>query len=292
MVEKYTRKTMAGTLIDRITKHFINLLNKERPVDEYPKCDFDRICYEIRPCDVLLVEGRSRVSDIICMVTQSAWSHAALYIGRIHDISNPILRDRVREFYHGPDDEQLIIESLLGKGTIITSIESYKNDHIRICRPSGISRGDAQKVIGFAIGRLGRDYDVRQTFDLFRLLYPWSILPRRWRSSLFRNNKSETTREICSSLIAEAFSSVHFPILPHFKRDENNNLRITKRNPKLYTPRDFDYSPFFEIIKYPILEITEKALYHHLPWEDAEDASTEKTMTTTATPKLPSSTSN
>jgi hypothetical protein len=30
------------------------------------------------------------------------------------------------------------------------------------------------------------------------------------------------------------------------------------RNPKLFVPADFDYSPFFEIVKYPIIELDAK----------------------------------
>lgn len=133
---------MAGTLTEKLTTLFISWLNKESPPDIYPKCDFERICYEIRPCDVLLIEGRSRVSEVIKLITQSAWSHAALYLGRLHDIENPILRNRVREFYDCAEDTQLIVESMLGKGTIISPINIYNRDHIRICRPSGLSRQD------------------------------------------------------------------------------------------------------------------------------------------------------
>src|SRR5690349_7247930 len=35
----------------------------------------------LRPGDVLLVEGASRVSTVIKYLTQSTWSHAALYVG-------------------------------------------------------------------------------------------------------------------------------------------------------------------------------------------------------------------
>ena len=35
----------------------------------------------IRPADVLLVQGEQRVSAIIRYLTQSSWSHAAIYIG-------------------------------------------------------------------------------------------------------------------------------------------------------------------------------------------------------------------
>lgn len=261
------------SLLDKLKSKLIAWLSKNEEPEEIPICDFERIRYEIRPCDVLLIEGRSRVSEVIRLITQSPWSHAALYIGRIHDIENPILRQRVTEFIDCGPDEQLLIEGMLGKGTIVSPLSNYHRDHIRICRPSGISRQDAQKVIGYSIGRLGMEYDVRQTVDLARFLFPWGILPRRWRSTLFQHNAGEPTHQICSSLIAEAFSSVQFPVLPLVKKHEHKGIKLVQRNPRLFTPRDFDYSPYFEIIKYPIFELSEQALYRHLPWEEEETTS-------------------
>ena len=57
---------------------------------------------------------------------------------------------------------------------------------MRISRPRGLSRADVQSVTAAAAGHLGRSYDARQIFDLTRFLFPWSVLPRRWRSSLRR----------------------------------------------------------------------------------------------------------
>ena len=37
----------------------------------------------LRPGDVLLVEGNNHVSGVIKYLTQSTWSHAALYVGPI-----------------------------------------------------------------------------------------------------------------------------------------------------------------------------------------------------------------
>ena len=252
--------------INRIKQKFIHLLTWNKPPRRFPLSDFERIQYEIRPCDILLIEGRSRVSEVIKTITQSPWSHSVLYIGRLHDIENPVLRERVKHFYDGPPDTQLVIESMLGKGTIVTAMNHYRHDHMRICRPKGISRQDAQQVIGFSIGRLGMEYGVRHILDLARFLFPWSILPRRWRSSLFEHNIGAPTKEICSSMMAEAFNSVHFPILPIVREDTQLGIKLYKRNPKLFTPSDFDYSPYFEIIKYPIFELSEHSVYRNLPW--------------------------
>lgn len=254
-------------LIKKIRDTFTHWLTKEiyQP-RTLALTDFERIQYELRPCDVLLVEGRARVSRIIQMITQSSWTHSALYIGRLHDITERSLREKIKEFYHGEPEDQLIIESILGQGIIVSPLSKYQDDHIRICRPKGISRQDSQKVIGYAIERLGTHYDVRQILDLGRLLFPWFILPRRWRSSLFTFNPGTLTKETCSSLLAEAFESVDFPILPVLKTDTSHGVQFVQRIPRLCTPSDFDYSPFFEIIKYPIIGISENPAYRNLPW--------------------------
>lgn len=258
---------MAQSLKDRIVAGLVKWLMTEKYDHPTMLTDFERIRFEIRPCDVLLIEGSSRVSNVIKAITQSTWSHAALYMGRLHDIENPVLRERVREFCP-PEflEEQLVIESLLGKGTAINPISLYKNAHIRICRPVGLDRQDAQKVIGYTIGRLGVEYDIRQILDLARLLLPWSILPRHWRSTLFKSKAGTSTRMICSTLIAEAFRSVRFPILPVIQHNLTTGVELIPRNPRLYTPSDFDYSPFFEIIKYPIIDMSNPGIYRHLPW--------------------------
>lgn len=67
-------------------------------------------------------------------------------------------------------------------------------------------------------------------------------------------------------MIAEAFNSVEYPILPLIKKHDYKGFELIKRNPRLFTPKDFDYSPYFEIIKHPFIEFADHALYRHLPW--------------------------
>lgn len=253
-------------LLKLINDAFIEWLTADRTVIDFPMCDFERIRYEVRPCDVLLMEGRNHVSDVIKFITQSAWSHAALYVGRIHDIEDPITRYKAMEHFNGPADTQLLIEGVIGKGTIITPLSFYRQDHIRICRPRGLSPMDAQNIINFAVDKLGNDYDVRHILDLARFMLPWTIMPRRWRSSLFSSTAGESTRTVCSTMIAEAFNSVHFPILPYVKKNKDTGIELFLKNPRLFTPRDFDYSPYFEIIKYPFVAFDEHAPYRQLPW--------------------------
>lgn len=247
-------------------KKIVSWLTAEHIRATPPMCDFDRIRYEIRPCDVLLVEGRSRVSEIIRTVTQSAWSHSALYIGRIHDIDDEELREKVLSFYSGDPNEQLIIEAWLGEGTVVSPLSKYRCDSLRVCRPVGLARRDAQHVLKFALHHLGFDYDLRQLLDLARFLFPYSVIPRRWRSSLFQHNAGSPTRSVCSSMIAAAFASVRFPVLPVLEKDSEGRLRMIPRNTRLFTPRDFDYSPYFDIIKCPHLDFGKYSSYRELPW--------------------------
>ena len=251
-----------------ITNKMTQWLIYEENIEGSPLCDFDRLSFEIRPCDVLLVEGRSRVSDVIKNITQSPWTHSALYIGRLHELENESDRALIEKHYNGDPSDQLLIEALLGEGTIITPLKKYHRDHLRICRPQGLTRQDATKVLSHSLQHAGGDYNVRQLFDLARFLMPYRLLPRRWWSSLFeRDDVGETTKAVCSSMIASAFTSVHFPILPVVHETSDGNLRMYKRNTRLYTPPDFDYSPYFEIIKYALMGLDDLAVYRQLPWD-------------------------
>lgn len=245
-------------------------LSKEEPPSPIPLCDFNRLGFELRTGDVILVEGRSRVSEVIKIITQSPWSHSILYVGRLYDIADPDLRSVISYHYDGDPEDQLIIEAMIGRGTIISSLGKYKHDHLRICRPAGLSPKDAEAVIGYSVKQLGWDYDVRQILDLARFFFPWSFLPRRWRSSLFQHNAGGPTRTVCSTLLAEAFNAVDFPILPFIDRADDGSVRFRKRNPRLFAPRDFDYSPYFSIIKYPYLGINDVGVYHRLPWTEGD----------------------
>ncbi|MDR3492883.1 MAG: YiiX/YebB-like N1pC/P60 family cysteine hydrolase [Gammaproteobacteria bacterium] len=256
----------------KLRDRFLAWLTKEPPPSEQPPCDFERLKLEIRPGDVLLIEGRSRISQFIRTITQSPWTHAALYVGRADDIEDEELLDLLKEKTTLEGKKRLIVEGLIDKGIIISSLHSYHNQHIRICRPIGLSSTDAQLVIKYAVKAVGHRYNVRQFFDLARFLLPWSILPRRWGSSLFTTPSGEPESGICSSLIAEAFTSVKFPILPFFIQDsKEETAELVHRNPYIFTPKDFDYSPYFQIIKYPIFAMdTQLPYYRRLPWTEKD----------------------
>ncbi len=259
---------MTTTFYQNIRKKIIHWLMQEpHPTDEMLPYDFNRLKYETRPGDVLLIEGRSRISQVIRTITQTPWTHAALYIGRLVDFEDEEIQNIIRQHIDVKDNVRLVIEDVLDRGTVITPLSFYRNQHMRICRPIGITHADIELVIRYAIKSLGQPYNVRQFLDLARFVLPWSILPRRWGSSLFRTSSGEPESGICSSLLAEAFSSVQFPILPFVKPNGEKEVELFPRNPYLFTPKDFDYSPYFEIIKYPLFNPDEPLPYYRrLPW--------------------------
>ena len=63
---------------------------------------------------------------------------------------------------------------------------------------------------------------------------------------------------ICSSLIAQAYQSINYPILPEItlapgrtaaKSQYSKDVILHIRHHSLFAPRDFDLSPYFDIIK-------------------------------------------
>src|SRR4029453_18706925 len=72
--------------------------------------------------------------------------------------------------------------------------------------------------------------------------------------------RGEPTRTICSTLIAQAFQSVHYPILatrrivpcsdvPWERIDDCVEEAWEARHFSLFAPRDFDVSPYFTVVK-------------------------------------------
>lgn len=207
----------------------------------------DRLRRSIRPGDVLLVEGNSRVSSAIKYLTQSTWSHAALYVGPIPG--------RFAE----DGEPHTLVEAELGLGVISSPLSKHQHAHTRICRPADLDKGDLAVIVDFATSRIGEDYDVKNVVDLCRFLLPQPPVPVRFRRRMIALGSGEPTRFICSTLIAQAFHAVQYPILPRVEviRKEGDEERAEQmleeihhiRHHSLYTPRDFDISPFFDVVK-------------------------------------------
>ncbi|MGH7581911.1 MAG: YiiX/YebB-like N1pC/P60 family cysteine hydrolase [Gemmatimonadales bacterium] len=198
----------------------------------------------LRPGDVLLIEGDTRISVAIKYLTQSSWSHATLCV------APPVVAPRDAE-------PNILLEADVDAGVRLVRLSTYAGQHTRICRPVGLSQSEIQRVIDYAITRVGNRYDLKHIWDLARYLFPTPPVPSRWRRRLLALGSGDPTRAICSTLIAEAFESVDYPILPEVILSRNGDAEAQQsyaelrhiQNNGLYMPRDFDVSPYFEIIK-------------------------------------------
>ena len=222
----------------------------------------DRLAACLRPGDVLLVEGNTRISTAIKYLTQSTWSHAALFVG-------------TQAGLRGPDGlAPCLIEADMELGVHAVGLSRFRGLHCRICRPVGMTPDEVARVCDFALARLGEQYDLKNILDLARYLLPTPPVPPRWRRRMLALGSGDPTRAICSTLIAQCFESVRYPILPLIKSvhlqdpDHVDHVReiLHVRHYSLYVPRDFDVSPYFQIIK-PTLATGFD--YHALLWEES-----------------------
>lgn len=230
-------------MLDRLGRRLARKLNSESSgYKPFTPSDFATLCRTLHPGDVLLIEGRERISNAIKYLTQSTWSHAALYVGDA--LPEPV----------GGGERLRLIEVNLGEGCVAVPLSKYASYNTRICRPAGLSREECGRVTGFMLGQLGLKYDLRNIFDLLRYFFPTPPVPVRWRRRMLAFGSGDPTRAICSSLIARAYQSVRYPILPDVRQIEAEGgiarreiLHI--RHHSLFTPRDFDLSPWFQIVK-------------------------------------------
>ena len=278
-------------LLDRMSDWAVGLLTK--PIKSYAlhiPNDIAALKRHIRKGDVMLVEGNERISECIKYLTQSSWSHSALYVGDEPIRRNPEMKaPLVAQF--GEDANFLVVEAIVEAGVVLSPLSKYRDFNIRVCRPFNLSSADLADVMDEAIRSVGDTYDLRNVIDLARYFLPVSLVPPRFRRQALQFGSGEPTRVICSSVIASSFHRVKFPIVPNYehvaapaspppppKRKlwpigsksttgalQYGALRMV--SPTLVTPRDFDLSPYFEIIKFNIIE-NMRFDYHKILWAD------------------------
>lgn len=154
----------------------------------------------------------------------------------------------------------------MSEGVRTVSVAQFAGYHVRICRPVGLLESEIEAVTQFALAHVGDEYDLASVVDLARYLLPTPPVPTSWRRRMIALGSGEPTKAICSTLIAEAFQSVRYPILPVIEKGDDPECAscvreiLHIRHHSLFTPRDFDVSPYFQIIKPTI----EAGFDHHL----------------------------
>ncbi|MBK6739316.1 MAG: lipo-like protein [Haliea sp.] len=110
----------------------------------------------------------------------------------------------------GEDGAGLLVEADVVEGVIRSPLSKYIGFNVRVCRAVNLSAQDS----------------------------------------------GDPTRAICSTLIAQAFQSIRYPILPQSVRvcrgdapGHCDDVLLESTHFSHFTPRDFDLSPYFEIVK-------------------------------------------
>lgn len=283
-----------------LVARFVSLLTQ--PLKNYAfrfPNDLNALRSQIRKGDVLLVEGSQRVSEAIKYLTQSSWSHAALYIGDEVIRRGHPLADRARSDL-GDEAEYVLVEALAADGVVMSPLSKYVEYNIRLCRPHNLQSGDLRVILDEVIGQIGYTYDLKNIFDLARYFLPVSLVPRRFRRRALQFGSGLPTQVICSSMIAAAFAKVGFPILPSVESDPGlgqttqplyrrlfsrgaGHPVFRRRHPTLITPRDFDLSSYFDTVKFNVIG-SRRFDYRNIIWAEDARATNAGTAAEQATP--------
>lgn len=239
----------AMSLEARLSAGLVAYLTAEiRPHTRRIFCDAAMLRSQLRPGDVVLVEGHTRISQVIMYLTQSSWSHAAIYVGdALLRWGGPFAEEALERF--GPEASHLLVESDLREGVVMVPIAKYQQHNLRICRPRDLAPEALERVLAEVFRHLGVRYDRRNIFDLARYLTPFNLLPRSLRRRPLYLGSSSSREIICSALLAKAFYKAGFPIEPPMEGPQGSGRNLIQRHPSYIMPRDFDLSAQFEIVK-------------------------------------------
>jgi hypothetical protein len=237
----------------------------EAPRRNYEKTminNMDNLYRVIRKGDIILVEGNSDISRMIKLLTQSSWSHSAIYVGDelVRKGDNPG-EALIGQF--GVDAGHMLVEAFTGTGVTAAPIRKYQDFNIRVCRPFGIQPQDIDSVISDVIGNLGKQYDHRNIIDLGLMLLPPLFNPFKKRTIHACLGNCNEFQVICSGMIARAFQRVGYPIIPALgpipmdaagQQHNPYGASLIMRHYSQIMPKHFDISPNFQIIKFNIIE--------------------------------------
>lgn len=264
-------------VIGLVQRHTLDKLEKPRATyTRYIYNDFEKLCDTIQPGDLVLVEGRSEMSRIIKFFSLSQWSHVGMYVGDrlIRDDRSDHVKT-INQF--GERARHMLVEAFSGKGVIASPLDTYQSYNIRLCRPYGITPEDLRTVINQVIDKLGSQYDDQNILDIALMVIQSWFRPMNERMARACLGACNDFQVICSGMIAKAFQSVGYPIVPGLvkrkpaaglKKENPYGAELIMRHYSQIMPRDFDLSPNFEIIKFNIIETKEPFDYKSLWMKD------------------------
>jgi hypothetical protein len=136
-----------GWMFD-IVGRLIARLQKPANCEPYTSNDSTELRDILRPGDVLLVEGKGRIFGSIKYLTQSIWSHSALYVGPVVGAATE-------------GEPHVLMEANIDEGVVSAPLSKYLHCQTRICRLVGLTEADCEKICRYASERVGLGYDFK-----------------------------------------------------------------------------------------------------------------------------------
>lgn len=144
-----------GSMAYRVGHLIARYLDKPDPgYEPYTPNDPQALRTTLKPVDVLLIERNNHVSGVIKYLTQSIWSHVALYVGPIGD----------RVIAGG--EPLVLVEANISQGVVAAPLSKYIRNQTRFCRRTGLSENDYARMCTHAAEPLGFDYKIIAWTDL------------------------------------------------------------------------------------------------------------------------------
>ena len=222
--------SVISSLLARIRTRLIDALTLylAQPVKYRPSAtdDAQSLSATLSRGDVLLTDGNTRMAALVKRLTRSTWSHVALYVGPLNE---------------GPDP-RCVVEADLAAGVRAVPLSEFKGQRVCVLRPKGLHDADRRRLADWVVSRIGDEYD---------LAHAWALAGRLLRLPLASRLPPApsrmvqgATRFVCSSLLAQAFVMIGYPITP-----VQIGIRDAGAADNRYvTPRDFESASGFEVV--------------------------------------------
>ncbi len=184
--------------------------------------------------DVILVAGKTRFASLVCRLTQSTWSHVAIYVGPGHHA----------------DPSLCIVEADVEAGVRFITLTELADHDIQVVRASRLPEASRQELIDYLLARVGLPYDLNHVIELARLVLFAPSPLGRWLSPKTMR-RADPTRAVCSTLVAHALFTAGVSVgtaptvaarLQHAAKAQEADMRAAL---DYLVPGDFERLPEF-----------------------------------------------
>jgi hypothetical protein len=173
--------------------------------------------------DVLLTEGNTRLAALIKRITRSPWSHVSMYVGPLEEGLDP----------------RCIVEADIAEGVRAIRLSELEGLNVRVLRPIGLNDALRSRLAEWVVSQIGGEYDLKHAWVLAR-----GFLGMPPKVSSPPGTAGGATRFICSTLLANAFALVGYPILPI----HTAVTALSTADRRYVMPGDFEKASVFEVV--------------------------------------------